>query len=197
MINNFNQIKELLDFPSDDIFYFIQLIKRRKENPDMTKNEVVLLTHYLTSIDRLNSLEFEIIDFCKTFKTRAYINLNKRSFKKIGLEMLRTMSEYIIQGDYKSIRKAYNSCCGKYSSDENKKWVLDVDFKPDNIELYLKKINEFLFNVEPLNVEKIITKIPTKSGLHIITKPFNPLTFKKIYPEIEIHKNNPTILYIP
>jgi len=60
---------------------------------------------------------------------------------------------------------------------------------------------------EPFNVShkgsiaiynsKIYTQIPTKNGYHIITKPFNLKQFKDKYPDIDVHKNNPTILYIP
>lgn len=31
---------------------------------------------------------------------------------------------------------------------------------------------------------------------HLITEKFDSKTFKDKYPEIDIHKNNPTILYI-
>ena len=43
---------------------------------------------------------------------------------------------------------------------------------------------------------KIYAIIPTKNGHHIITKPFDVRNFSSQYPDIEIHKNNPTILYI-
>ncbi|WP_265091158.1 hypothetical protein, partial [Acinetobacter baumannii] len=40
-------------------------------------------------------------------------------------------------------------------------------------------------------------EIPTMNGCHLITKPFNLQKFKEKFPEIDVHKNNPTILYIP
>ena len=52
---------------------------------------------------------------------------------------------------------------------------------------YLNKVYE----------SKIYAYIPTKNGYHIITKPFNLKQFKDKYPDIDVHKNNPTILYIP
>ncbi len=196
-INNFIKIKPLLDFPNDDSFYFIQLIKRRKENPEMPKSEIVLNTHYITSVKMLERLEKEIIGFCNSFNARAYINLNLRSFKRVGLETLKLISGYIYQEDYKSIRKAYNSCAGKYSSKENqKKWVLDFDYHPTSSD-WIINLNGYLFELEPVAEEKIITTIPTRNGVHVITKPFNPRRFKDDYPDVEIHKNNPTILYIP
>lgn len=196
MTNNFEQIKALLDFPNEDTFYFIQLIKRRKENPDMPKAEIVLNCHYITSLEMLERIESEIIDFCNTFGARAYIHLNKRSFKKIGLETLRKVTEYIIQEDYKAIRKAYNSCCGLYSSDPDKKWVIDIDEFPDNQSDWLMTLAADLYETQPVGVHKVKAVIPTKNGMHVITSPFNVKEFEKYYQGIDIHKNNPTLLYV-
>ena len=46
-------------------------------------------------------------------------------------------------------------------------------------------------------IQLMIAYIPTKNGYHIITKPFNLKQFKDKYSDIDVHKNNPTILYIP
>lgn len=43
----------------------------------------------------------------------------------------------------------------------------------------------------------LFAEIPTMNGCHLITKPFNLQKFKEKFPEIDVHKNNPTILYIP
>jgi hypothetical protein len=39
--------------------------------------------------------------------------------------------------------------------------------------------------------------IPTKNGCHLITKRFDGLEFYKQYPDIDIQKKNPTLLYLP
>ena len=44
---------------------------------------------------------------------------------------------------------------------------------------------------------KIEAVIPTKNGHHLITKRFDVLEFKKEYPNIDIQKKNPTLLYLP
>jgi hypothetical protein len=38
--------------------------------------------------------------------------------------------------------------------------------------------------------------IPTKSGIHIITRPFNLKNFKEKYPDVDVHKDNMVILYL-
>ena len=45
--------------------------------------------------------------------------------------------------------------------------------------------------------------VPTKSGKHIICKPFNKQTFAELWKnfstikQMDIHPDNPTILYVP
>ena len=43
--------------------------------------------------------------------------------------------------------------------------------------------------------DKIIATIPTLHGYHVITRPFDLLSFSRLKPEIVVHKNNPTLLY--
>lgn len=50
---------------------------------------------------------------------------------------------------------------------------------------------------QPLDKVKYVSCIPTKNGKHLITIPFDLRQFRKIYLKIDVHKNNPTVLYIP
>jgi hypothetical protein len=49
----------------------------------------------------------------------------------------------------------------------------------------------------PEDSDKVEAIIPTKSGFHLITKRFDVMEFKKQYPDIDIQKKNPTLLYYP
>jgi hypothetical protein len=44
---------------------------------------------------------------------------------------------------------------------------------------------------------KIIANIPTKNGVHLITERFDVKSFSEQYPEIDIQRKNPTLLYYP
>jgi hypothetical protein len=44
---------------------------------------------------------------------------------------------------------------------------------------------------------KVESVIPTKNGYHLITKRFDVKTFGEKYPDIDIQKKNPTLLYLP
>jgi hypothetical protein len=52
---------------------------------------------------------------------------------------------------------------------------------------------------EPFDKKKFITFIPTKNGLHILTRPFNVMNIKKYidFNIDDIKKQGLTILYIP
>lgn len=201
MINNLEQIKKLLIFDSEDDFYHLQIIKRKKEHPELGSNSYIVKTYYIRSIEYLDKKFDEIKSLCNFHNARACINLNRRSFERVGFHMLRKITEQIMNKDYKSVRKAYESVCGTHSNEPYKKWILDFDIKDESI------INDLvgeLNNIRPIGY-KFIYKLDTKNGYHLIVSPFDIndfniyrgklLTTKGI--TFDIHKDNPTILYIP
>jgi len=202
-INNFNIIKELISFNSDDEFYFLQIIKRKKENPEQTGNSRIIKTYYITGLDYFESKYEEIKTLSKLNNARAYINLNKRSFEKIAFHNLKKITDCIMNKDYKSIKNSYDSVCGQFSIGD-KFWIIDIDL-PQVSPRLLAYIE---YECDPITVvqfdevgfpissnSKIISIIPTLNGHHIITKPFRIDQFKCKYPELDIQKNNPTLLY--
>lgn len=184
-VNNFNLIKEILRFSSPDDFYHLQIIKRKKENPELGSNSYVVKTYYIRSIEHLEKYYNEIISICNYHKARAGINLNKRSFEKVGFNTLKKITDQIMNKDFKSIRNAYNSVCGSCSNaGKGKKWIIDVDSLDINV------LNE---TYDKFPKKNHIVTLPTKNGYHIITKPFNLEEFNVGH---DIHKDNPTILYL-
>jgi len=203
MVNNFEQIRELLDFKSDDDFYFLQILQRKKDNKNGTKvngsnnNSRLVKAYYVKSVEHFDFIVPEVIELCNIFNARAGFNLNKRSFRKMALQHLKKVTDQLINGSYDKAHKAYSSVVGAFSNDTDKKWVLDIDDVDDVSPLLLNFINNCEPKSKSLEDSKIIALIPSKSGFHVITKPFNVMEFKKVYQEISIHKNNPTNLFIP
>ncbi len=202
MVNNLELIKPLLEFKSEDDFYFLQIIKRKKEHPELGSNNHVIRTYYISSINSLELKFDEIKSICDFHNARAYINLTKRSFEKIAFHTLRKVTEQIMNKDFKSVKSAYDSVCGTHSAGTYKKWIVDIDSKDLST---IKQISDFIYHLEPmiftdLNkgeiINKVITTLPTKNGVHLITYPFNLEKFSEKFPEIDVHKQNPTILYI-
>ena len=198
MIDNIEIIKPLLEFKSDDDFYFLQILQRKKENPQLGSNSRVIKNYYIKSIEHLELRYQEIKDLCYMFNARASIRLNKRSFEKVAFKALQNIANSMSNKEYSFINKSYDRACGLGHNDKNKTWIIDID--KDELP-YVDLIIESFQSVEPIG-DKLITKIPSKIGLHLITKPFNVLEFNNnlknhVDISLDIQKDNPTNLYIP
>lgn len=197
MIDNFDIIKGLLKFESPDDFYHLQIIKRKKENPELGSNSYVVKTYYIKSVEYLEKKRTEIINLCEFNNARACINLNRRSFERLAFHMLKKVTDQIMNKDFKSVRKAYESVCGAYSNEPNKKWIIDIDYKDISEEERGVIFNYIQLLIKETGKDETITIIPTRNGKHWITSPFNLGIFRENYGgTIDVHKDNPTILYI-
>ena len=204
MRDNFNIIRPLLEFDpriSNEnmrTFYFIQIIKRRKENPNMKVGQAILDNFYLYEEADLDRLKEKIVDRCNKHNARAYINLNKLDLERIALFTQKYIIDLIIQGQFKAVKNAYTIACGNHHSQDDKRWVVDIDeaemkYLPD-----VRKKIEQLHSEITKNEYKIVAEIPTKTGMHIISNPFNMKAFSDVFGNmITVHKNSPTVLYIP
>ena len=194
MINNFEQIRKILKF-EDDHFYFIQIIQRSKENSDLGSSNRIIRSYMISSEEKFDKNIMEIIQMCGAFNARAYIHLNRRKFSKIALECLRHNAELIANEQYEGIKSSLETIIGRNNgeSKESKTFILDCDGMSTPSPLMMADIDHKLLP----NGSKCLHIIPTKNGCHLITKPFDTQAFHLEYPEIEIHKDNPTILYIP
>lgn len=201
MTNNFDKIKEILKFDSGDDFYHLQIIKRKKENPEIGSNSYVVKTYYIQSHQYLEDKMPEIMNLCDFNNARAYINLNVRSFERMAFHAMKKLTDIIMNKDFKSARKVYESVCGEFGTGRYKTWIIDIDFNDDIVDENspkIKDIENFISNLQSqTDHRKIMEKLKTKNGIHLIVSPFNISEFSKKFPDIDIHKNNPTILYIP
>lgn len=192
-IDNFDLIRSILKFESNDDFYFLQIIQRSKDNPDIGANNRLVKSYYICSLDYFDKKKFDIITLCCHFHARAYIHLTKRSYKDVALLTLQNLAERIRYDQMSDVYRCYDTACGTSYSKQNKTWLVDIDEKLDN-----RALNNILLFIEqecqPIG-PKFKALIPTKSGFHLITTPFDVLAFSKQYPNINIHKNNPTLLY--
>jgi len=203
MINNLEIIKTLLKFNSEDDFYFLEIIKRRKENPDNASNARVIKSFYIHSVEYLEKVMPEIIGLCNLENARAYINLNRRSFEKIAFQTLKKITDCIISKDFRSCKKAYNSACGSFSNESDKTWVIDIDYQDFPTQppgMFLDNggdIQDLISDlIKETGKEPNLNIVPTKNGYHIISQPFNRSKFNLYYSDIDIQTNSPTLLYI-
>ena len=193
MVDNFELIRTLLKFESKDDFYFIQILQRSKDNPEIGANNRLVKSYYIRSLEYFDSKKNEIKQVCELYKARAYIHLTKRSYKDVALEMLQNLVQRIRCDQMEEVYRCFTTACGISYQKEDKSWIVDID---DNVDH--RTINTILRFIEtecePIG-PKFIALVPTVNGHHLITTPFNLQKFSEQYPEINVHKNNPTLLY--
>ncbi len=172
----------------------------------MKQNVRVINNYYIYSKEDLEKMKPRIVEDCEKHNARAYINLNRLDTEKIALYSLKITTDYIIQGDFKAVKNAYSTACGSHHSEKNKRWVVDIDENALHLKQMIRDVISDLHGEIKGNNYKILEEVPTRSGIHIITNPFNMQKFREImlakgkvdynYVGIDVHKNSPTILYL-
>lgn len=201
MIDNFDNIRDILDFSAEDTFYYIEITRRKKENPK-AKHAKIIDTLYIDSMKKLNKKEEHIKDLCKYFNARAYIRLNRRDWYSVAMQMYELCGMYSKHKNFAPFRNVFSKACGNVNYEDKKIWVIDVDYEDyDNFRQFRERKDEAIYFIKSLQDKgnedyKIITELETENGIHIISNPFNSKMFNEKFPEIGIHKDNPTLLYI-
>jgi len=195
MINNLELIKPLLNFENEGDFYMLYIFKRKKDQPegerDNHQSVRTIKTYCVESVEYLENRMEEIIQLCEMFKARGYIHIQKQNHKDVSLNMMVELAQRIQNGQHNQ-KGLFDSVVGKLKTLE-KRWIVDIDTKDEDTILNIR----YAINICKPEGLKIHRSIPTKNGYHLITDRFDVMEFKKHYPEIDIQKKNPTILYIP
>lgn len=196
MIDNLELIKPLLNFSEPGDFYYCLILKRKKDQPegerDNHQSVRTIKTYCVESIEYLEKRYEEIKQLCEMFKARAYIHVQKQNHKDVSLNMLATLAERIRDG-VSNQKGLFDSVVGQLKTYE-KRWIVDIDIKEKS---FIEEVSTFInVKCEPIR-DKINGIIPTKNGYHLITDKFNVMTFKEKYPDTDVQKKNPTLLFLP
>jgi hypothetical protein len=195
MIDNLEIIKPLLNFDNEGDFFHLLILKRKKDQPegerDNHQSVRTIKTYCISSIDHLERRYDEIKQLCEMFKARAYIHVQKQNHKDVSLHMMVDLAQRIQNGNMYQ-QGLFDSVVGQIKTYE-KRWIVDIDTKDW---MTVHAVYQFIDSLRPEG-PKVETIIPTKNGYHLITARFDVMEFKKQYPEIEIQKKNPTLLYLP
>lgn len=199
MINNIEQIKELLHFEAPGDFYMLYVFKRKKDQPegerDNHQSVRTIKTYCIESIDHLERRYEEIKQMCEMFKARAYIHVQKQNHTDVSLEMMMQLAQRIKNGQPNQ-KGLFDSVVGQIKTQE-KRWIVDIDIKDERV---IQRIMTAILDCRPeVNSveERIFATIPTKNGYHIVTSRFDVMKFAQHWPEVDIQKKNPTLLYYP
>ena len=200
-VDNFDLMSDILLFKEDlvpeignDQFYMVQIMTRTKDTGEKPKH---VRTMFVESREYLLSHKDMIVKLCEMFNARAYISVNPSSYKTCAIKMFKELADIVDNGAYKSILSLPETCAGKYTcGKDNKKWIVDLDGMKTDEEImpFVRFIlNEY--NEGKGRQPGEVTVIPTVNGSHLLVSPFDVRDFKKKWPNIDIHKDNPTILY--
>lgn len=187
-LSNFGLLYEYAKYDTDvdndeNLFLFGQIISRRKDGGKFasSNNYIVKDLVFHTSEDFENKRP-AIKAICQAFNARAYVNLSPRNYRRIAIDMAGICLDYIRNSGERACRSAFATACGR-SKPKNRVWIIDVD----NDTQLADVIDEL--DGEHLDI------IPTPNGHHVIIEPCDIREFRKKFPDIDIHKNNPTVLY--
>ena len=210
MTNNFEIIREFLtnqfsrlsncEYSTKvDTFYNVLLIGRKKDDPLVIGK---VKSYTINTIYDLDDYQQEIITICDALKVRAYISVNGKSHKQVTLNAMVKYTNNIAQDCFNNSRGIYDSVVAEFVDREKQLWIIDVD-KDDSFGKSVDELTDlYIKTIEACKpYKKIVTVIPTKSGKHIVTHPFDSSDFYlKIGELIKlgsnlIKKNDVTLLY--
>lgn len=200
MTNNFEILRQFIanrcnDFDNDeDKYYVIELIKRNKDHVSMRGNNTHFKNYYINKLSDIDKYKEEIITLCDTLGMRAYMSINYKSYERV---MCNTMAEYarrVASHEFAKPYTIYKSCSRKYFNTHDKLWFIDVDEEDadeKNMSVfqlatqYKRIISDFC---KPYNTQ--FDLIPTRTGLHLITKPFDVSAFNVALKSIGMPEHN-------
>lgn len=192
MIDNSRLVVEFVPEEDDtDTFLRTEIVDRSKERPEFS-------ARYKRAFYHRSKAEFlaqlpEIRAACEVGNCRAWTRLAPRSFTTVGHEFARLVTEATVSREWRSMRRLYDSACGKVGP-VARIWLLDVDrITPTTDGLATRLSFAGLLRA----------RIPSRKGEHLIVTPHDPRRFApssigwREFGEVEFHKDNPTNLFIP
>lgn len=189
MISNLEAIKSIIEFNDNEVFYFVQVLQRKKDNPEQSNESIKRYARFVKTLDGLEIAYNDSKMFCDLYNSRAYINLcpisAKKFSKKLHLELTKRLYNDCFLDAFKLPDKV---ALDKDVFDKNI-WMLDVDIPmiPENSEA-LKELDEYLSS-KPEIVKLGETKSP--NGKHIIVKPFD---FRHVFSDTKALADNNYVL---
>jgi len=199
MIDNLHLIKPLLTFDRPGDFYYLMVLKRKKDQPagerDNHQSVRTIKSYCIDSLEYLDRRYDEIRGLCELFAARAYIHVRGDNHHDVSLNMMVELATRIKNGvvDHRGL---FDSVVSQVKTKE-KRWVVDVDTTDP---LYLEAVTSAVESCRP-GGPKVVAVVPTLSGHHLITERFDVLEFERVMsphgPVPDVQKRNPTCLFVP
>lgn len=208
-VDNFQNVREIMNFTKPgDTLYFVELIKRKKDNPDMTVSREFIKQFYFLSEKEYNDAEPTIKTLCQQLKCRAYIYLNARS-KAIVDKYTKIYTDRFAKN--KKLAKRFGNnpmafAAGR-SFDAPDRPLCFIDIDSDDF----KDISMAMKIIQDAGIKPLFAYRTMNNGLHVILPnkddakklDFTPITgdlsglsqFYKNNAKVSIEIDKPTLLY--
>lgn len=191
MLDNSDLVRAFVPKIDDgDTFIYTEMLDRGQRKGNNGRR--LVKTFYHRSVDEFNAQMPGIRAMCDLSKVRACTRLATRSWKKVGREFTRLVVETALTENWMGMKTLYNRALG-IASPVRKLWLFDVDLIDASTWALEKSLSD---------AGLLVATIPSKKGVHFITKPHDRRGVQKDgymvgYEHVQVHKDNPTNLYIP
>ena len=208
-IDNFENVKQIMNFANPgDTIYFVELIKRKKDNPDMMDSRQFVKQFYFKNENEFNNAEEAIKNLCQQLNCRAYIYLNARS--KAMIDKYTKIYSDRFAKNRKMARHFGNNpmayAAGR-SFDEPDRPLCFVDIDSDDF----KDISLAMKIIQDAGIKPLFAYRSMNNGLHVILPnkddakklDFTPINgnlnglsqFYKNNAKVSVEIDKPTLLY--
>lgn len=181
IIDNFDIFRKHLSFETKFDRYIIHVLRRTKDVKDLEDDlgskecQRLLRTYYIDSLEYFDRKIPSIKELCKSNRARAYIVPQVRNNEECLLNLAEKILETIRLKNY-SVKPEHllRSAYCEFHKSRNKVWILDLD-KDEMFGWTVEQVFELVQTLlkEIGKSENDAYLVPTKSGTHIITSPFN------------------------
>jgi hypothetical protein len=159
----------------------------------------LLKTFYHRSVAEFWEQWPTIKKLCDLSSVRACTRLAPRSYRKVGATFTKMVVEAALTDNFAGMKSLYNRACGTTAPNE-KLWLWDID----EINAHTTDLDARLGMIFVQGQPVLVRRIPSRRAFHLITRPFDVraigLTFHDdghVMSCVQLHKDNPTNLYIP
>ena len=170
--------------------YVVEIMSRVKDNADMPAANRHFKNYYFPCIDKFDRYEPEIKKVCDVLRMRAYVSVNYKMYDQVLMDTAAESAARAAAHNYGKPYSVYEHCSGKYVNRKDKKFVVDID----------EEQMIFFDNIYDELKDKVVLVVPTRTGMHLVTTPFNTLAFEnkcinRLGFAPDIKKNHLTLLY--
>ena len=198
MVNNFIPLSRLFDkLDNENDFYFVQIIKRKKENPDSPSSSIIRSFYFYNKEEFINS-ESKIIELCEKNNARAYFWVNPKNSVGVAYACIDKIVDLLRQNQTRCISSVYDSVVGNTNTSRYEKlWLVDIDTKEWE---FICKIKRILNECRGKDEDKVKMTLFSVNGVHLITTRFDRLQFSQKLAinnidNLDVHKDGITLLY--